>query len=85
MVARRINIITAPVVIGTMNAGRVRYAFFRNHPAKMIARTEAAAGGMLRSWLRGRLANPRFVVIVGRYQLRLYPPRFMRSWVSMKV
>jgi len=28
-----------------------------NQPAKMMARTEAAAGGMLSSWLRGRPAK----------------------------
>jgi hypothetical protein len=35
----------------------------------MIANTEAAAGGILSSWFLGKLANPRFVVIVGKYQL----------------
>lgn len=49
LVARTTKNTRAPPQMIMIDAGRVRYARLRNHPANMIARTEAAAGGILSS------------------------------------
>lgn len=82
--ARTIKKAKAPAQIHMINAGRVMYARSKNHPAKIIASTDAAEGGMLSSWFLGRPANPRLVVTVGNCQLKPYPPRLRRSCESMK-
>ena len=72
-----------PAMIGCAKAGPVTYARFKKLPAKMIVRTDAAAGGMFSGWLRGNPAKPTPVVIVGRYQLKPYPPRLTISCLIM--